>query len=163
MSFSQINEAAQRVVTLPELLTLVAPVREIGGKIVFTNGCFDILHAGHASLLEKSAALGDCLVVGLNTDASVRRLKGSDRPIVPEQARGLMLASLRAVDLVVLFDEDTPAEVIEALVPDILVKGGDYGLDEIVGRQVVEAAGGEVVRVELIEGYSTTELLRRLR
>ncbi len=162
MSLPKITRDAERVVTLPELLTRVAPVRDVGGQVVFTNGCFDILHAGHASLMEQAARLGDCLVVGLNTDDSVRRLKGEQRPVVPESARALMLASLRSVDLVVLFDEDTPAQVIEALVPDILVKGGDYNLNDIVGRDVVEAAGGEVVRVDLVEGFSTTDLLRRL-
>lgn len=132
--------------------------------VVFTNGCFDLLHLGHVIYLERARALGDALVVGLNTDASVRRLeKGSGRPFVSEHDRARVLAGLEAVDAVCLFDEDTPAELIAALVPDVLVKGADYALDEVVGRATVEAAGGRVELVELVEGRSTTELVRRIQ
>jgi rfaE bifunctional protein nucleotidyltransferase chain/domain len=139
-------------------------VKAGGGRVVFTNGVFDLLHPGHVELLERSRAEGDLLVVGLNTDASVRRLgKGSDRPIVPEGARARVLAGLAAVDCVVLFDEDTPRELITALTPDVLVKGADYTLDKIVGADVVQARGGRVVRVPIVAGFSTTSIIERLR
>ena len=134
------------------------------GRVVFTNGVFDLLHPGHVELLERSRAEGDLLVVGLNTDASVRRLgKGTERPIVPEASRARVLAGLAAVDCVVLFDEDTPLQLITALGPDVLVKGADYALDQIVGADVVTARGGKVVRVPLVSGFSTTSILERLR
>ena len=134
------------------------------GKVVFTNGVFDLLHPGHVELLERSRAEGDLLVVGVNTDASVHRLgKGRDRPIVPESARARVLAGLAAVDCIVLFDEDTPLELITALTPDVLVKGADYTLDRIVGADVVQARGGRVVRVPLVTGFSTTSIIERLR
>ncbi|MBW8773442.1 MAG: D-glycero-beta-D-manno-heptose 1-phosphate adenylyltransferase [Gemmatimonadetes bacterium] len=134
------------------------------GKVVFTNGVFDLLHPGHVELLERARAEGDLLVVGVNTDASVRRLgKGTDRPIVPEGARARVLAGLAAVDCVVLFDEDTPLEVITALAPDVLVKGADYTLDRIVGADVVQGRGGRVVRVPIVAGFSTTSIIGRLR
>ena len=134
------------------------------GRVVFTNGVFDLLHPGHVELLERSRAEGDLLVVGLNTDASVRRLgKGTERPIVPEASRARVLAGLAAVDCVVLFDEDTPLQLITALGPDVLVKGADYALDQIVGADVVTARGGKVVRVPLVSGFSTTSIVERLR
>ncbi|HET9985665.1 MAG TPA: D-glycero-beta-D-manno-heptose 1-phosphate adenylyltransferase [Longimicrobiales bacterium] len=132
-------------------------------RVVFTNGCFDILHRGHVEYLAAARALGDVLVIGLNTDASVRRLKGPDRPLVPEDDRAFVLAGLACVDAVVLFDEDTPRELIAALLPDVLVKGGDYRPDEVVGRAEVEAAGGRLVLVPIVEGRSTTGLLHRIR
>lgn len=132
-------------------------------RLVFTNGCFDLLHPGHVSYLEAARELGDALVVGVNTDASVRRLKGEGRPLVPEHDRARVLAGLASVDAVTLFDEDTPRELLAALLPDVLVKGGDYGPDQIVGRDEVEAAGGEVVILPFVPGYSTTGLLERLR
>ena len=134
------------------------------GRVVFTNGVFDLLHPGHVELLERSRAEGDLLVVGVNTDASVRRLgKGTERPIVPEASRARVLAGLAAVDCVVLFDEDTPLQLITALGPDVLVKGADYALDQIVGADVVTARGGKVVRVPLVSGFSTTSIVERLR
>ena len=134
------------------------------GRVVFTNGVFDLLHPGHVELLERARAEGDLLVVGLNSDASVRRLgKGTERPIVPEASRARVLAGLAAVDCVVLFDEDTPLQLITALGPDVLVKGADYALDQIVGADVVTARGGKVVRVPLVSGYSTTSIVERLR
>ncbi len=143
------------------LLAEVAHRRSIGQKVVFTNGCFDLLHVGHARLLRESAALGDFLVVGLNADESVRRLKGPDRPRNPESARAELLAALGAVDAVTIFEEDTPLDLIDAIRPDVLVKGGDYRPEEVVGRDVVEASGGRLVLVPLVEGYSTTNLLQR--
>jgi rfaE bifunctional protein nucleotidyltransferase chain/domain len=134
------------------------------GTIVFTNGVFDLLHPGHVTLLETARALGDALIVGLNTDTSVRRLgKGSDRPVNTEDARARVLAGLAAVDVVVLFDEDTPHDLIIELTPDVLVKGADYPRQHIVGADIVEARGGRVVRVPIIPGYSTTQLLERVR
>jgi len=133
-------------------------------KLVFTNGCFDLLHTGHALFLEQARALGDALVVAVNTDASARRLeKGPGRPYVAESDRALIVAALESVDAVCLFDEDTPAELIGELLPDVLVKGSDYTLGEVVGRDVVEGAGGRVELIPLVEGRSTTGLLRRIR
>jgi len=138
--------------------------RAQGGKVVFTNGVFDLLHPGHLALLEAARAEGDALVVGVNSDASVRRLgKGADRPLVPEAARARLLAGFAAVDCVVLFDEDTPLELIGVVEPDVLVKGADYTRDRIVGADLVEARGGRVVRVELVPDHSTTRLVERLR
>lgn len=130
--------------------------------MVFTNGCFDLLHPGHIRLLEDARSLGDLLVVAINTDASVRGNKGLSRPIVREQERAEVLASLVAVDYVVLFDEPTPLELIQIVVPDVLVKGSDWGLNEVVGRDEVEAAGGRVISIPLQPGYSTTELVSRI-
>jgi rfaE bifunctional protein nucleotidyltransferase chain/domain len=133
-------------------------------RVVFTNGCFDLLHRGHVAYLNAARDLGDVLVVGVNTDASVRRLaKGPGRPLVGEADRAYTLAALECVDVVTLFEEDTPRELVAALLPDTLVKGADYSMDTVVGRAEVEAAGGRVVLVPLVEGYSTTDLLRRIR
>jgi len=134
------------------------------GNVVFTNGVFDLLHPGHLALLEAARTEGGALVVGVNSDASARRLgKSPDRPLVPEQARARLLAGFAAVDCVVLFDEDTPLELIRALDPDVLVKGADYSRDQIVGADFVEARGGRVVRVDLVPDQSTTRLVERLR
>jgi rfaE bifunctional protein nucleotidyltransferase chain/domain len=133
------------------------------GRLVFTNGCFDLLHPGHVEYLEQAKRLGDILVVGLNTDDSVRRLKGLGRPLVEENDRARVLAALASIDAVALFDEDTPEELIEALLPDVLVKGGDYALADIVGREAVEAAGGTVMVVPFVGNYSTSALLERLK
>jgi D-beta-D-heptose 7-phosphate kinase/D-beta-D-heptose 1-phosphate adenosyltransferase len=133
-------------------------------RVVFTNGCFDLLHRGHVSYLNAAKALGASLVVGVNTDASVRRLnKGSGRPFVSQEDRAYLLASLECVDAVCIFDEDTPLRLISALLPDVLVKGADYAIDQVVGREAVEAAGGLVVLVPLVSGYSTSALLQRIR
>ncbi len=134
-----------------------------GGKVVFTNGCFDLLHIGHIDYLEKARKLGVRLIVGLNDDDSVRRLKGESRPIIPQEERARMLAALEFVDGVILFSEDTPIELIKALRPDILVKGGDYEIEEIVGHEEVMSWGGTVTTIPLVEGYSSTSLLDRLK
>ena len=131
-------------------------------RVVFTNGCFDLLHPGHIRLLEQARALGDVLVVGLNSDGSMQRLKGPGRPLVPERERAEVMSALEAVDAVTIFEEPTPRELVAALVPDILVKGGDWGENEIVGRAEVEAAGGRVVRIPLLEGYSTSQLIAKI-
>ena len=140
-----------------------AALRRRGTRLVFTNGVFDVLHVGHVTLLARARALGDALVVGVNTDASVRRLKGKGRPIVPLRERMEMLAGLKAVDYVVPFGEDTPARLIAAVRPAVLVKGGDYRKSEIVGRDAVEGDGGRVVRIRLRAGRSTTDLVARAR
>ena len=150
-----------RVLSREVLLTHFGRPRDL--TLVFTNGCFDSLHPGHIEHLAQARALGDLLVVGLNSDDSVRRLKGADRPAVAEANRAAALAGLGSVDAVIVFDEDTPLELIEELLPDVLVKGGDYDLDGIVGREVVEQAGGEVRVLPLVEGHSTTKILNRLK
>lgn len=131
--------------------------------VVFTNGCFDILHRGHVEYLDRARRLGDRLVVGVNTDASVRRLKGPGRPLVGQGDRAWILAALECVDAVVLFDEDTPRELIAALLPDVLTKGGDYAPEGIVGRKEVVDAGGRIEVIPFVEGYSTTDLVERMR
>lgn len=152
---------ATKVLARSELIARFGRPRE--GRVVFTNGCFDLLHPGHVHYLHEARRLGEHLVIGVNTDASVRRLKGPTRPLVPQDDRALVLAGLAAVDAVTLFDEDTPLELLRELLPDVLVKGGDYDLDSIVGRGVVEAAGGEVRVIPFVPGHSTTSLLERIR
>ena len=132
-------------------------------KIIFTNGCFDILHKGHLELLSQAAALGDILVIGVNSDDSVKRLKGDERPVNDENFRALMLASLAIVDAVSIFPEDTPMELIESIVPDIIVKGGDYDPSTVVGAELVVKNGGEVIIIPLVKGYSTSNLLQKIR
>lgn len=136
--------------------------RAAGERVVFTNGVFDLLHRGHAEYLEEARALGDRLVIGVNSDASVRRLKGPARPIVPGAERAELLAALACVDLAVIFDDDTPARLIEAVRPHVLVKGGDWSLDRIVGREFVESTGGRVTNVPVREGLSTSSLVERI-
>jgi rfaE bifunctional protein nucleotidyltransferase chain/domain len=152
-----------RAQSLADLLTDREEWRRSARCVAFTNGCFDLLHPGHIALLQAARSEGDLLVVGLNSDASVRRLKGEGRPIFPEGERAETLLALEAVDAVVVYDEATPLEVIVALRPDVLVKGADWAEDAIVGRREVEAAGGRVVRVELVPGRSTTSLVERIR
>jgi len=147
----------------PAARRVFAGLRRRGVRLVFTNGVFDLLHVGHLSLLEAARAHGDALVVGVNTDASVRRLKGPGRPIVPLAERMEMLARLKPVDYVVPFGEDTPARLIAAVRPAVLVKGSDYRVSDIVGRETVENAGGRVVRVRLLRGRSTSRLIGRAR
>lgn len=151
-----------KILDRPRLLEQLGRPR--AGRLVFTNGCFDLLHRGHVAYLQAARALGDALVVAVNTDASVRRLdKGTDRPLVAEADRAYVLAALECVDAITLFDEDTPLELLSALLPDVLVKGGDYAPHQVVGRDVVETAGGSVVLIPFVEGYSTTRLLERIR
>ncbi len=132
-------------------------------KLVFTNGCFDLLHRGHIDSLLKSAALGDKLIVGLNTDRSVKQLKGSKRPLMDEEARALMLAALQMVDAVILFDEETPYDLIKFVQPDVLVKGNEYAIEEIAGYDIVLARGGTVETIELTKGYSTSALIQQIK
>ena len=151
------------VLTLEETIVQFGREKRNGKKVVFTNGCFDLLHPGHVRSLETARSLGDVLIVGINSDESVRTLKGEGRPVTPEQERAEILANLECVDAVLIFDELTPQRVVAALVPDVLVKGGDWPGDQIVGREEVEAAGGKVVLVEVVPGHSTTEILRKIR
>lgn len=137
-------------------------LRQEGRRIVFTNGCFDLLHPGHIRYLAEARKLGDVLIVALNSDASVRQLKGDGRPILKEQERAEVMAALQVVDYVTIFDEETPRELIAELLPDVLVKGGDWTLDTIVGREEVEAAGGKVMSLAFIEGLSTSDVIERI-
>jgi len=145
----------------PELLAARGAWRRQGRVVVFTNGCYDILHPGHIRTLERARSLGDLLVLALNSDASVRRMKGPARPVIPEQERAALACALEAVDAVTLFDEDTPRELIAALLPDILVKGSDWS-HFVAGREEVEAAGGRVVLLPLEPGYSTTATVEQI-
>lgn len=145
-------------------LSVQAKIWKLAGKkVVFTNGCFDILHRGHLQILTTSASFGDVLVVGINTDASVKKLKGPLRPVNDEAFRSLMLASLKYVDAVVLFDEPTPLSIIEAIMPDVLVKGGDYTVNQIVGAEEVIQNGGKVEIVPIVKGFSTTKLIEAIQ
>jgi rfaE bifunctional protein nucleotidyltransferase chain/domain len=154
----------KKIVTRPALVDILSTHRAERRRIVFTNGCFDLIHVGHTRYLQAARDLGDVLVVGVNTDASVRRLnKGIGRPIVPESQRAEVLAGLACVDYVILFDEPDPGRLVADLQPDVLVKGGDWGLDQIVGREIVEAHGGVVKTIPLIPGISTTALVEKIR
>jgi len=154
--------SAQKIITLEEMVRLRAGLRASGRKLVFTNGCFDILHIGHVRYLNQARSLGDVLAVGVNSDRSVRKIKGEARPIVPERERAEVLAALACVDFVFIFDDPTPKHVIDAIVPDVLVKGADWEISEIVGRDAVENAGGIVLNIPLVEGASTSEIIRRV-
>ncbi len=154
-------ETRQKILGWAELDRWLAYWRFLEQKLVFTNGCFDILHLGHVQYLEEASKLGDVLIVGLNSDESVRRLKGPKRPIQDQEARARLLAAMEFVEAVVIFEEDTPLRLIEKIRPDVLVKGGDYTRETIVGADLVESYGGQVVTLPLVPGYSTTGLLAR--
>jgi D-beta-D-heptose 7-phosphate kinase/D-beta-D-heptose 1-phosphate adenosyltransferase len=151
-----------QVVTRTELLLIRKQLKQQGKQVVFTNGCFDIIHRGHIEYLIQAKALGDVLLVGMNTDASVRRIKGANRPVVDQDDRAYVLAALCMVDYVCLFDEDTPFELIKAVVPNVLVKGSDWSIDSIVGRDIVEAAGGKVQTIDFIPNRSTTNIIQKI-
>ena len=152
-----------KIFSRAELIKERARLRAAGKRLVFTNGVFDLLHVGHVRYLAQARALGDALVVAINSDRTVRELKGDGRPIIDEKERAEILAALRQVTYVIIFDDVSPRELIAALLPDVLVKGGDYGLDEIHGREEVEAAGGKVVSLPFIEGASTTAIIERMK
>jgi len=152
-----------KALTLEQAILRFGREKRNGRKIVFTNGCFDLLHPGHIRGFELARQMGEALIVGLNSDSSVRQLKGAARPVIPEQERAEILCALESIDAVVIFDELTPREVISRLLPDLLVKGGDWPGDQIVGREEVEAAGGRVVSIPLVPGYSTTTILKEIR
>lgn len=153
----------EKIMRLDQAIAQVAAWQQSGQKIVFTNGCFDLVHLGHIDYLEKARNLGDKLVLGLNTDASVSRIKGPLRPVVNQEARARLMAALSFVDTVILFDEPTPLQLIEAIKPDILVKGDDYSIETIVGADFVLANGGDVKTIALVEGYSTTKLIEKIK
>ena len=150
------------ILTLDEAILRFGREKRNGRRVVFTNGCFDVLHPGHIKTLEQARELGDVLIVGINSDASTRQLKPG-RPLIPQDERAEILAALASVDAVVIFNEPTPREIVSALLPDVLVKGGDWAGNKIIGREEVEAAGGRVVSIPVVPGYSTTEILRRIR
>jgi D-beta-D-heptose 7-phosphate kinase/D-beta-D-heptose 1-phosphate adenosyltransferase len=152
-----------RVLTIAEAAAFAAAEREAGRRVVFTNGVFDLLHPGHVRYLTAARALGDALVVGVNSDRSVRANKGETRPVMPEQERAEILAALACVDAVAIFDAETPADIIRQIQPDVLVKGADWAEDAIVGRDTVESRGGKVVRMAIEEGWSTTAILEKIR
>ena len=151
-----------KIKVLPELIRIRKNLKKEGQKVVFTNGVFDILHRGHVEYLEKAKSLGDVLMLGLNSDASVKKIKGEDRPVMGQEDRAIVLAGLSSVDYICFFEEETPANLIRQLIPDILVKGGDYQIDDIVGRETVEANGGKVVTIDLVNGQSTTSLIEKM-
>lgn len=154
---------SKKILTLPQLLQTVAQWKVLEKTVAFSNGVFDILHPGHVFSLSQAAQEADYLIVGLNSDDSVKRLKGNDRPINNQESRSLMLATLLMVDAVVIFDEDTPLELINSIRPDVLVKGGDYTIEQIVGAKEVIANGGRVVINPIVEGYSTSEMIKKLK
>jgi len=160
MSYPEIIQ--KKIVTLHDLMKLVAVWRFKDKKIVFTNGCFDLIHAGHLHLLTSAASFGNVLIIGLNTDVSVSKLKPG-RPLQDQQARAMIMASFEFVDAVILFDEDTPYELIKAIQPNVLVKGGDYKLEDVVGRDVVQQNKGRVELVHYLEGISTTNMINRIK
>ncbi|QQS45465.1 MAG: D-glycero-beta-D-manno-heptose 1-phosphate adenylyltransferase [Acidobacteriota bacterium] len=151
-----------KILTLAEMYLERERLRGEGRKVVFTNGCFDLLHPGHVRYLRQARALGDALIVALNSDRSVRELKGPGRPILEEAERAEVMAALECVDYVTVFDDSTPRELIATLLPDVLVKGGDWGIDQIVGRHEVESAGGIVLSLPFVEGSSTTDIINRI-
>ena len=152
-----------KILTASDLTATLRARRARGERIVFTNGCFDLLHIGHTRYLQEAKMLGDCLVVGLNSDASVRAIKPQGRPIVPEAQRAEVLAALACVDHVVLFDEPDPRTLIAAVQPDVLVKGGDWPIEQIAGREIVQARGGQVVTIPLVPDVSTSALIQRIK
>lgn len=157
------NSISNKIISLPLLQQRLLQWRLLGKKIAFTNGCFDILHAGHIASLTEAASHADYLIVGLNADVSVKKLKGENRPVNDEQSRALVMASLAMVDAVVIFSEDTPLELIKSLLPDVLVKGGDYKIEEIAGAKEVIDAGGKVIINPIIEGFSTTSIINKFQ
>ncbi len=159
----KLNVIQSKIVDINDIEPLLTYWNLKSQKIVFTNGCFDILHRGHVEYLAQAANHGDVLVIGLNTDSSVKRLKGNTRPVQDEYARAMLMASLHYVSAVIMFDEDTPYELIKKVQPDVLVKGSDYKVEDIVGYDVVKAKGGEVVTIDFIEGYSTSSIIDKLK
>ncbi len=152
-----------KIISRDKIVSLAAKWRANGDKIVFTNGCFDLIHRGHIEYLSRAADLSERMIVGLNTDASVSRLKGKDRPVVDEESRAILMGAFEFVDAVVYFDDDTPYELIKEIQPDILVKGSDYKIEEIIGYDIVLARGGTVETINLVEGFSTTTLIERIK
>ncbi len=152
----------EKILNRSDLSIVINNLKKQGKKIVFTNGCFDILHPGHVTYLDKAKKLGDVLVLGLNSDASVKRLKGKNRPVLNQDERATIISHLEMVDFICIFDEDTPYELISLVKPDVLVKGGDWSVENIVGKDIVESYGGLVINIPYIEGKSTTGIIERI-
>lgn len=159
----QPRELTSKIKTLDSAQHPIRTLRDQGKKIVFTNGCFDILHAGHVDVFQQARRLGDVLVVGINSDTSIKKIKGNNRPIVPQDQRLQVLAALESVDYVIAFEEEDPYRLIKAIEPDILVKGGDWPVETIVGRDIVEKRGGKVLSIPLIAGISTTRIIEKIQ
>ncbi len=157
-----IEKIRSKIINQSEWSDIQKNIDKKGGGVVFSNGCFDIVHKGHIEYLAKTSEYGDVLVVGLNSDSSVKRLKGENRPLQDQSSRALLMASLMFVDYVILFEEDTPYELIKTIQPDVLVKGSDYNPEDIVGYDIVKAKGGEIKTIELTEGYSTTNVINAM-
>ena len=160
---SHLNKINSKIFSLDDLKNQVNAWKQAGEEVVFTNGCFDIIHRGHIEVLAQTADLGDRLIIGLNSDSSIQKLKGEDRPIIEEQSRAILLASLEFVDVVVIFSEDTPLKLISALLPDVLAKGGDYEIEAIVGHEIVQNNGGEVILVPFVDGFSSTTIIDKIK
>ena len=152
-----------KIIAIQDLKQELGNLRQEGKKIVFTNGCFDIVHLGHIQFLQEAKNLGDILIVGLNSDSSVNKIKGKGRPILDQNSRSEILAAFEFVDGVIIFDQDTPFRLIEQLVPDVLVKGSDYLAENIVGSEIVLNSGGEVITIDLVEGYSTSNIIEKVK
>jgi rfaE bifunctional protein nucleotidyltransferase chain/domain len=152
-----------KIFSLDDLKNQVNAWKQAGEEVVFTNGCFDIIHRGHIEVLAQTADLGDRLIIGLNSDTSIQKLKGKNRPIIEEQSRAILLASLEFVDAVVIFSEDTPLKLISALLPDVLAKGGDYEIETIVGHEIVQQNGGKVKLVPFVDGFSSTTIIEKIK
>ena len=160
---SHLNKINSKIFSLDDLKNQVNAWKQAGEEVVFTNGCFDIIHRGHIEVLAQTADLGDRLIIGLNSDSSIQKLKGEDRPIIDEQARAILLAALSFVDAVILFPEDTPINLISTLLPDVLAKGGDYEIETIVGHEIVQNNGGQVILVPFVEGFSSTTIIDKIK
>ena len=160
---SHLNTIQKKIFSLDELKTQIDSWKKSGEKIVFTNGCFDIVHRGHIEVLANTADLGEKLIIGLNSDCSIEKLKGENRPILNEKSRALLLASLTFVDAIVLFSEETPINLISMLLPNVLAKGGDYDINTIVGHKIVQDNGGEVILVPFIDGFSSTNIIEKIK
>ena len=160
---SQFNTLKNKIFSVENLKLQVEKWKATGEKVVFTNGCFDIVHQGHIEVLARTADLGTKLIIGLNSDSSIQKLKGKNRPIIQQQSRAILLASFSFVDAVVLFSEDTPINLISTLLPDILAKGGDYEIETIVGHEIVQKNGGKVILVPFVDGFSSTTIIEKIK
>ena len=160
---SHLNKINSKIFSLDDLKNQVNAWKQAGEEVVFTNGCFDIIHKGHIEVLAQTADLGDRLLIGLNSDSSIQKLKGEDRPIIDEQARDILLSALSFVDAVILFPEETPINLISTLLPDVLAKGGDYEIETIVGHEIIQNNGGKVKLVPFVDGFSSTTIIEKIK
>ena len=160
---SRLNKINSKIFSLDDLKNQVNAWKQAGEEVVFTNGCFDIIHRGHIEVLAQTADLGDRLIIGLNSDTSTQKLKGKNRPIIEEQSRAILLASLEFVDAVILFSEDTPINLISTLLPDVLAKGGDYEIETIVGHEIVQNNGGKVILIPFVDEFSSTTIIDKIK